>query len=79
MHGTIFADPHRPCSRCGAPHPDLRDELGGRRKSTDPLKRAALLDRWYEAEILFGAPRCWGCCTKTEQRVILIGLLSDAA
>jgi hypothetical protein len=79
MHATIFADPHRPCSRCGAPRPDLRGERAGRRKSTDPLKHAALLDRWYESEILFGSPRCWGCCTKTEQRVILIGLLSDAA
>jgi hypothetical protein len=79
MHGTTFADPHRPCSRCGAPHPDLRHELDGRRKSTDPFKHQALLDRWYESEILFGSPRCWGCCTQTEQRVILIGLLSDAA
>ena len=68
------------CSRCGAPHPDLRRELDGRR-NTHRSARApgALLDRWYESEILFGSPRCWGCCTQTEQRVILIGLLSDAA
>jgi hypothetical protein len=79
MHGTIFAERQRPCSRCGAPHPDLRGERSGRHNPTDPLKREALLDRWYESEVLFGSPRCWGCCTKTEQRVILIGLLSDAA
>jgi len=62
----------------GLAYLQLGDELGGRRKSTDPLERAALLDRWYESEILFGSPRCWGCCTKTEQRVILIGLLLPA-
>ena len=79
MYGTIFANPHRSCSRCGAPHPDRRGELGGRQAPTDRLEHDALVDRWYESEILFGSPRCWGCCTQTEQRVILIGLLSDAA
>ena len=66
-HGAV-----RPIPICAA-------SCDGRRKSTDPFKHQALLDRWYESEILFGSPRCWGCCTQTEQRVILIGLLSDAA
>jgi hypothetical protein len=79
MYGTIFADPQRPCSRCGAPHPGRSGEPGDRQEPYDPIRHEALLDRWYESEILFGAPRCWGCCTQTEQRVILIGLLSDAA
>ena len=37
------------------------------------------VDQWYESEILFGAPRCPGCCTEAEQHVIRFGLLSDAA
>jgi hypothetical protein len=79
MHTTIFADRYRPCSRCGAPHPSQRDDRAGHPAPTERLRHETVLDRWYESEILFGSPRCWGCCTQTEQRVILIGLLSDAA
>jgi hypothetical protein len=61
------------------PHPDLRGEPAEGGRQDDPFRHEALLDRWYESEILFGSPRCWGCCTQAEQRVILIGLLSDAA
>jgi hypothetical protein len=80
MRGTIFADPRQPCSRCGKAHPDQRrdafvDAVG----DDDSAEYEMQADRWRESEILFGAPRCWGCCTETEQRVILIGLLSDAA
>jgi hypothetical protein len=80
MRGTIFADPRRPCSRCGKAHPEhrLRDILDG--DGDDGLVQYDVqVDQWRESEILFGAPRCWGCCTETEQHVILIGLLSDAA
>ena len=75
MYSTIFADRRRPCSRCGEPHPDRRGHL----QTDDPVKQEALLDGWYESEILFGAPVCWDCCTQAEQRLIVIGLLSDAA
>jgi hypothetical protein len=79
MRGTIFADPRRPCSRCGKAHPEHRraDLLVG--DEDDVVQYNVQVDQWRESEILFGAPRCWGCCTETEQRVILIGLLSDAA
>lgn len=74
MRGTIFADLRQPCSRCGTAHPDQR-----RDDFVDAAEYEMQSDRWRESEILFGAPRCWGCCTETEQQVILIGLLSDAA